>query len=134
MFCDNTEAEKKTAIADGTEQIEILKADIEQYAADAAEAAADVAKLEEDIAVWEGDIKAATAVREIDKAAYDKTHKDYSESVDALTRAVATLKGQSHDRKQAALTALKTVNKRPDLIDPKFRRTIDAFLTESNDD
>jgi chromosome segregation ATPase len=60
MFCDNTEAEKKTAIADATEQIEILKADIEQYAADAAEAAADVAKLEDDIATWEGDIKAAT--------------------------------------------------------------------------
>merc|ERR1719171_3456385 len=84
QLCDNTEAEKKTAIADATEQIEILKADIEQYAADAAEAAKDVAKLENDIATWNGDIKAATAVRGIDKAAYDKTHADYSTAVQEL--------------------------------------------------
>jgi hypothetical protein len=49
--------------------------------------------LEEDIATWNGDIKAATGVRELDKATYDKTHKDMSESVDALGRAIAVLKG-----------------------------------------
>jgi len=42
--------------------------------------------------VWNGDKKAATKVRGIEKADYDATHKDYSESVDALQRAIAVLK------------------------------------------
>merc|ERR1719217_309030 len=50
QFCDDTEAEKKEAIANGIEQIDILKADIEQYNADATQAAKDIAKLEGDIA------------------------------------------------------------------------------------
>merc|ERR1719171_2233427 len=94
QLCDNTEAEKKEAIADATEQTEILKADIEQYAADAAEAAKDVAKLEHDIAVWTGDIKAATAVRGIDKTAYDKTHADYSTAVEELEGSIAAEKAE----------------------------------------
>ena len=40
-------------------------------------------------------------VREMENADYLQTHKDYSESVDALERAIATMKKQSHDRKQA---------------------------------
>merc|ERR1719487_1632546 len=83
--------------------IELLKADISKYTADAAHLAKEIAIHEEDIATWEGDIKAATKVREIEKALYDKTHKDYSESIDALGRAIATLKKESHDRAQALI-------------------------------
>ena len=36
-------------------------------------------------------------MREIEKSDYDAMHKDYSESVDALQRAIAVLKKQSHD-------------------------------------
>merc|ERR1719235_2698399 len=120
QFCDNTEGEKTKAIADATEQIEILKADIEQYAATAAEAAEDVAKLEGDIATWTGDIKAATAVRQIDKAAYDKTHADYSQAVAELEGSIAAEKAQHKDVAQASFTSIKTV-KHVDLIDKKFR-------------
>merc|ERR1719326_872974 len=101
QFCDDTTVEKKRAISEANEMIEVLKADIQKYAADAAQLAKEIAAHEEDIAVWTGDIKAATKVREIEKADYDATHKDYSESVDALERAIAVLKKQAHDRKQA---------------------------------
>merc|ERR1719359_2351556 len=82
QFCDDTSAEKKKAIEEANEMIDVLKADIQKYAADADKLSEEIAKEEEDIAVWLGDIKAATKVREIEKADYDALHKDYSESID----------------------------------------------------
>merc|ERR1719506_3485678 len=79
QFCDGEAAKKKKAIKGANEEIEIMKADINKYTADAELLAQEIAVLQEDIAVWTGDIKAATSVRAIDKAAYDKTHKDMSE-------------------------------------------------------
>merc|ERR1719178_499403 len=106
--------------------IEILKADIEKYTADAAALSEKIGVLDEDISVWKGDVKAATKVREIEKADYDTTHKDYSESIDALERAIAVLKKQDHDRAQAALLQVSSGN----LIPAEAKRTIEAFLAE----
>merc|ERR1719156_464609 len=109
QFCDDTAAEKKKSIAEAQEAIEILNADIQKYTADAEQLAKEIAEHEADIATWTGDVKAATKVREIEKADYDATHKDYTESVDALQRAIAVLKKQSHDRKQAALVQVSAL-------------------------
>merc|ERR1719183_3246770 len=84
QFCDDTSVEKKRAISEAAEAIDVLKADIQQYSAQSAQLTKEIAGLDEDVSVWNGDIKAATNVREIEKADYDATHKDYSESVDAL--------------------------------------------------
>ena len=46
--------------------------------------------------LYHGDIKAATNVRAIEKSDYDAMHKDYSESVDALQRAIAVSKAIGH--------------------------------------
>merc|ERR1719377_137012 len=102
QFCDDTTVEKTRAIKEANERIDVLKADIQKYTADAARLTKEIAEHDEDIATWNGDMKAATSVREIEKADYDATHKDYSESVDALTRAIAVLKKQAYDRKQAS--------------------------------
>merc|ERR1719316_2235938 len=92
QFCEMTAEEKSTAIADANEQIKILNADIEGYTAEAERLAKEIKKHEEDIAVWTGDVKAAKGVRALEKSTYDKTHKDYSESIDALGRAIDTIK------------------------------------------
>jgi len=129
QFCDDTSVEKKRAIAEANEKIEVLKADIQKYTADAAQLTKEIAELDEDISIWNGDIKAATNVREIEKADYDATHKDYSESVDALQRAIAVLKKQSHDRKQASfaqVSALKSLS----LIPEEAKKTIDLFFQQ----
>jgi len=129
QFCDDTTVEKKRAIAEANEMIDVLKADIQKYAADAARLTKEIAEHEADIAVWTGDFKAATQVREIEKADYDATHKDYSESVDALERAIAVLKKQAYDRKQtsfAQVSHLKSLH----LIPAEAKRTIDAFLAQ----
>merc|ERR1719446_320723 len=129
QFCDDTTVEKQRAIEEANEHIEVLKADIQKYTADAAKLTKEIAELDEDISIWNGDIKAATSVREIEKADYDATHKDYSESIDALERAIAVLKKQAYDRKQASfvqLSALKSLS----LIPAAAKKTIDAFLQQ----
>merc|ERR1712013_863293 len=121
-----TSVEKKRAIAEANEMIEMLKADIQKYTADAALLTKEIAELDEDISIWTGDIKAATKVREIEKPDYDAMHKDYSESVDALQRAIAVLKKQAYDRKQASFVQVAEL-KKISLIPKEAKRAIDVF-------
>jgi cell division septum initiation protein DivIVA len=127
QFCDDTTVEKKRAIEEANEKIEILKADIAKYTADAALLTKEIAGHDEDIATWTGDEKAATKVREIEKADYEALHTDYSESVDALERAIAVLKKQAYDRSQASLAQIANL-KRLTLVPPEARKAIDLFL------
>merc|ERR1719297_177764 len=133
QFCDDTTTEKKRAIEEANERIEVLKADIQKYTADAALLTKEIAELDEVIAIWKGDIKAATKVREIEKTDYDAMHKDYSESVDALERAIAVLKKQAHDRKQAAFVQVSSLTSL-NLIPAEAKKTITAFLEQSGMD
>merc|ERR1719506_698462 len=91
-----------------------------------------IAGLDEDISVWNGDIKAATSVRELEKADYDAMHKDYSESIDALERAIAVLKKQAYDRKQASFVQVSSL-KNLKLIPDEAKRMIDAFFQQGED-
>merc|ERR1719333_665417 len=102
QFCEDTKADKENAIEEANAAIAKLKADIQKYAEDAKRLGKEIAEHDEDIAVWTGDVKAATKVRDIEKADYDATHKDYSESIEALQMAIEVLKKQNYDRKQAA--------------------------------
>jgi len=131
QFCDDTTTEKTRSIAEAEETIGVLKADIQKFSANAARLTKEIAGLDEDISIWNGDIKAATNVREIEKADYDAMHTDYSESVDALQRAIAVLKKQSHDRTQKS--ALMQVSNLA-LIPENAKVTIDAFLQQSGED
>jgi len=134
QFCDDTSVEKKRAIEEANEAIEVFKADIEKYTADAAKLAREIASHEEDISVWNGDVSAATKVREIEKADYDATHKDYSESVDALERAIAVLKKQAYDRKQASSLMQVSALKHISLIPQEAKNAITAFLQQEPDE
>merc|ERR1719333_1818958 len=61
-------------------------------------------------------------------------HKDYSESVDALQRAIAVLKKQAHDRKQASALVQVSDLKNMALIPDNAKKAIDAFLQQSGED
>ena len=89
----------------------------------------EIAELDEDISIWEGDIKAATNVREIEKNDYDTLHKDYSESVDALQRAIAVLKKQRGDRKQAFIQVANL--QQLSLIPQEAKAAINVFLQDA---
>merc|ERR1719310_692526 len=112
--------------------IEVLTADITKYEAEAGRLAGEIAEHDADISTWEGDMKAATKVREIELTDYTATHKDYSESIEALEGAIATLKGVNRDVKQAA-AALTQVSSTP-LFPPESKKLIDAFLAVDKED
>jgi len=130
QFCTDLAAEKRRAIEQAEESIVSLKAEVQKSAADAKRLSAEIAAHNEDMASWASDIKKVTEVRKVEKVDYQTTHKDYSESIDALQRAIAVLKQQAHDRAQAdsflQLSALKHLRLLPD----EARKTIDAFLEE----
>jgi len=133
QFCDDTAVEKKRSVKQAGQQIDMLKADIAKAVADVAQLGKEIAGLDEDVSVWQGDMKAATQVRQIEKVDYDTTHKDYSESVDALQRAIAVLKKQSHDRKQKSSLAQVAALKQLNLIPDKAKKIINAFLSTEED-
>merc|ERR1719389_1044824 len=56
-FCDNTVSQKQAAIAEATEMIEVLTADIEKYEAEAAELSKAISGHDADISTWEGDVQ-----------------------------------------------------------------------------
>jgi len=135
QFCDDTTVDKKRAIREAEERIEALKADIEAHAAHAARLTKEIAGHDDDIATWKGDSEAAGKVRAIDKAEYDATHKDYSESADALERAVAVLKKQAHDRAQASFAQVSAISqlKSLPLIPNDAKKALDLFFAQVSD-
>jgi len=135
QFCDDTTVEKKRSIAEAAEKIEVLKADIAKYIADASRLTKEIAEHDADISAWTGDQKAATGVRGIEKSDYDALHTDYSESVDALQRAIQVLKKRAHDlpQSEASLTQVSALQKLS-LIPPEAKRTLDLFLAQISAD
>ena len=55
-------------------------------------------------------MNASTNVGVLEKDTFDKTHQDYSESIDALNRAVFVLRDAAHDTQLEALLQLHNLN------------------------
>merc|ERR1711933_696480 len=110
-----------------------LKADIEKYTSDVEQLTKEIAGHDDDLAAWTGDEKAATKVRAMEKGDYDESHKDYSESIDALERAIAVMKKQAYTRKQESLVQISAVAKLT-LIPEEAKKTINAFLQQDPDE
>jgi len=91
-FCKETSWDKTTSIKTATAAIEQLSADIDKGASDAAEAAKAISTLNADLTAWKSDITVQTRERNEAKAVFDTVHADYTESIDAVQRALATLK------------------------------------------
>merc|ERR1719389_673416 len=91
-FCKDTAWDKTTSIKTATAAIEQLSADIDKGASDAAEAAKAISVLDADLTAWKDDITVQTRERKEAKGVFDTVHQDYTESIDAVQRALATLK------------------------------------------
>jgi len=101
-WCQNTIAETTKALDEEAAQILQLQADIEKATTDAEGLAEEVKELEAETAELEGEVESATAVRKTEKGDYKATHEDFSESIDAIARAITVLSSQG-DVKQALL-------------------------------
>merc|ERR1719235_3161710 len=72
------------------------------------------------------DMQAATEIRDKEKEDYVKTHTDYSESIEAVTKAESVISAKSGDVAQAMML-LQTVSKKR-YVPANARRVLDAFL------
>merc|ERR1719162_711173 len=113
-------------------EIKTAKSDSEKLLAAIAEADSSVKKLGDQIKELDGEIstaeqekQAATELRAKQHAEYVEISTDYSESVDALARAIQTMESKNYDVPQAmALMQSMAAAK------PAMRRVLTAFLQE----
>jgi len=126
QFCESTRAEKTRSIEKAKDHITQLEADIEEATSAARDSAAEIAALDADITQWEEAMKKGKALREHQHADFQKTHQDYSESVEALARAKSTVKqAQSFSQMEPSLIQLSSKVKR---MPERARRMITSFL------
>jgi len=130
QWCTSVTDEKTRAVDSATEKLSMLKADVQSVETSAEELTLEVQQLDADVATWTGDEKAASKVREIERADYLKAHTDYTETIDAITTAVGILKAQPQNRAQAAeavslLSGSGLLGKAPS----KARKVLAAFLS-----
>jgi len=125
-FCDNTVKNKERGIKDAEGDIKALKADIEKYEAEAEQLGKEIADHDADISTWEGDVKAAAAVRGIENADYLKALEQYTSTINAVEKGIATLKAQQGDAKGSAASLLQTSESLP----AHSRQVILKFLQE----
>merc|ERR1719356_1793042 len=107
--------------------IEQLIAFIDKADSDAASLGLAVSSLDQEIGTTESEQKAETEQREKENAEYEKVQQDYAESVDALERAIQTLKSQNYDRPQADALLQKMAGQTS-----AMRRVLAAYLEESD--
>jgi hypothetical protein len=115
-WCKDTTTDKKHEIITATDAIGRLEATISKSSVAATELSDKVAAINADIAMWTADKAEATKVRETEHADYAETNKDYSESIDALGRAIVALSKSQGSTAQAMmlLQSIATEHKVPD--------------------
>jgi uncharacterized protein YoxC len=130
-WCGNTQSSKNTAITKAKAALEQLAADIEKSASDAAGAAKAIEGLESDIAMYEADKKEASEVRAQANADFKATHADYSESIDAIERALQVIKAGPQGQ-ALTQTSLLEISKLPK-IPAHAKQVIAAFLQQGKE-
>lgn len=109
-WCMDTSEQRTRAVKEGTAKIAQLAAAQQKAEVDAVDFGKKIAGLQATIAQWESEIKGANEIREKERNDFQNTHVDYSESIDALGRAIGVLKQQTADRAQAE-SLLQTLSK-----------------------
>lgn len=131
-WCSHESANLKADITKGKEEIEQLTAEIGKLQSDATSLGDAIGNLGNNVATFEADLKASTVQREKDHATFLADSKDYSESIDALDRAIAVLQQQNYDR-QGSKAALLQVSENS-RVPEEARSLISAFVSVMKDD
>jgi len=135
QWCSDTERTRSNEIAAAEALMEEQNAAILEYNAHIKELTDRIQELEEDVGRWKKDTKSVTDVREMERSDYDTTMQDYTESLDALSEAIAVLKKRSANVAQpesetwqgAALVQVRRVAALR-LVPLKSKRLLTSFL------
>lgn len=126
-WCDSTREVTTKSIAGGRSAIEQLTADIAKAEADADALAADVKELETSVAEAEQELAEAKGLRQKEHSDYAAVHQDFSESIDAIERAITVLKSRSADTPQSLLQVQNSPN-----IPKEAKAVIESFLATAS--
>mmetsp|Transcript_107923 Transcript_107923/g.287330 ORF Transcript_107923/g.287330 Transcript_107923/m.287330 type:complete len:722 (-) Transcript_107923:128-2293(-) len=125
-WCEQETASLKGDVGKNYEEIQLLNGEIAKLESDISTLDDAIGALNDKVAKEESDMKAETAQREKDHADFLAEEQDYSESADALERAIAFLQKQSYDRPAAAAALLQlSENSR---VPAKAKSLIAAFV------
>jgi hypothetical protein len=131
QWCDNTRDAKRKSVEESEALMEQFSADVAKAKSDANELNEGIMELDSAIDGFKKDMQAATEVRTKEKSEYDETHADYSESIDAVERAISVLSKQDYDRAQAASLLQKVASLRRT---PPGAQSVVASLLAADDD
>lgn len=104
QFCTDKISSTETSLDDAADQIESLEADIDRYSGNAAKVSGEIDAHTSTIEEKKQEKAKSTEIRKTESEDYAEAHKDLSESVDAIGRAIGVLKAQNYDRAQANKT------------------------------
>jgi len=126
-FCTDTELQKQTSIQEADVQKEKLKAEKEKHDEEVTRLTKEISDHETDIKDYKDQEETSTKDREAEHKTYETTHADYSESIQAITDAIAVLKKRAVDVPQATslLQAIAAFSRVP----PASKRAIDNYLS-----
>ncbi|CAE7701314.1 unnamed protein product [Symbiodinium sp. CCMP2456] len=130
QFCEMTLAEKKKSIDDASDKLETLEADIESAAADADRLSTEIAGHVADIETTSGEKSNATAIREKERTDFRAALKDYTESIDAIRRAVKGLKAEDQKTALVQLSRARSMK----LLPSAAADSIDEYLSHHGPD
>lgn len=126
MYCTTTRKDTIKAIETAADDIVQQTAAIGKALSSAEELAEDISQERAEVARMENELAGAKAIRAKEKTDYDAAHKDFSESIDAVTRATKVLKEKAKDVPQSLLQIQSS-----SLIGPADKAAIQSFLAIS---
>merc|ERR1719169_329005 len=119
------QAQLEKAIKEGEAQVEFLGAEISRLTNEAETLGDEIAQLQTDVATADGDKKKEEEQRAKDHTAYLAEVADYSESVDALERAIAVMESKNYDIPGTALLQLPEIVR----MTPKAQKYLASLLS-----
>merc|ERR1719424_942535 len=131
QWCTNIKKSKNGEIDADSQKMEKLSAGIEKARVTINQLTDRILELEEDVGRWKKDTVSATTVRDAERADFTATVTDYTESIDAVSGAINTLKQQAFDRKQADLIQTSLIQVRSlKLVPAASKKALTSFLQQ----
>eukprot|EP00441_Pelagodinium_beii_P022526 CAMPEP_0197655554 /NCGR_PEP_ID=MMETSP1338-20131121/39517_1 /TAXON_ID=43686 ORGANISM="Pelagodinium beii, Strain RCC1491" /NCGR_SAMPLE_ID=MMETSP1338 /ASSEMBLY_ACC=CAM_ASM_000754 /LENGTH=668 /DNA_ID=CAMNT_0043231217 /DNA_START=53 /DNA_END=2059 /DNA_ORIENTATION=- len=130
-FCKTTLEEKKRSISEAAEQMEVLSSEIESSDSEAETLAGQIAVHMKQAETSAAEQAKATSIRKEERADFGVTLKDYTESIDAIGRALKVLKEDAKNKQEMALVQLQSVRNLKNLPEEALA-SIDAFLSKTD--
>jgi len=130
QFCGDVTLEKQKAIREAEQQLAALDAAVQKHDTEAVRLGDELVGHEAELVSLQNDSEVAAAVRDAERAEHAATHQNYSESLAALTEAIAVLKSRAHNT-DGVYGMLQKV--RPFLAS-KGGKAMEAFLARGSEE